>query len=175
MKGALFNHESPRRGEAFVTRKITRGLARIVAGKQQVLSLGNLDARRDWGHAQDYVEAMWLMLQQPQADDYVIATGATRSVREFLDTAFAYVGLDWQKYVVVAPELYRPTEVDLLLGDATKAYQQLGWKPKISFTALVQSMVQEDLRREGITDMWPALNQAESTPAALGVLASAAA
>jgi GDPmannose 4,6-dehydratase len=173
--GILFNHESPRRGEEFVTRKITRALARIVAGKQQVLSLGNLDARRDWGHAQDYVEAMWLMLQQPQADDYVIATGATRSVREFLDTAFAYVGLDWTKYVVGAPELYRPTEVDLLLGDATKAYQQLGWKPKISFTALVQSMVQEDLRREGITDMWPALNQAESTPAALGVLASAAA
>ena len=113
--------------------------------------------------------------QQPQADDYVIATGATRSVREFLDTAFAYVGLDWTKYVVVAPELHRPTEVDLLLGDATKAYQQLGWKPKISFTALVQSMVQEDLRREGITDMWPALNQADSTPAAPGVLASAAA
>jgi GDPmannose 4,6-dehydratase len=173
--GILFNHESPRRGEEFVTRKITRALARIVAGKQQVLFLGNLDARRDWGHAQDYVEAMWLMLQQPQADDYVIATGVTRSVREFLDTAFAYVGLDWAKYVVVAPELYRPTEVDLLLGDATKAYQQLGWKPKISFTALVQSMVQEDLRHEGITDMLPVLSHAEGTPEALSVLAGAAA
>jgi GDPmannose 4,6-dehydratase len=173
--GILFNHESPRRGEEFVTRKITRALARIVAGKQQVLSLGSLEARRDWGHAKDYVEAMWLMLQQPQADDYVIATGETRPVREFLDTAFAYVGLDWEKYVVVEPKLYRPTEVDVLLGDATKAYQQLGWQPKTPFKELVQSMVQEDLRRAGITDMLPALSQSDGTPEALGVLASTAA
>jgi GDPmannose 4,6-dehydratase len=173
--GILFNHESPRRGEEFVTRKITRALARIVAGKQQVLSLGNLDARRDWGHAQDYVEAMWLMLQQSQADDYVIATGETRSVREFLDTAFAYVGLDWEKYVVVEPKLYRPTEVDALLGDATKAYQRLGWKPKTPFKELVKSMVREDLQREGITDMLPAPSQEDGMPGALGVLTSIAA
>jgi GDPmannose 4,6-dehydratase len=173
--GILFNHESPRRGEAFVTRKITQALARIVAGKQQVLCLGNLEARRDWGHAQDYVAAMWLMLQQPQADDYVIATGETRSVREFLDTAFAYVGLDWEKYVVVEPRLYRPTEVDVLCGDATKAHQKLGWQPTIPFTTLVQSMVQEDLRREGITDRLPVPGQSDGTPGAPGVLVSAAA
>ena len=161
--GILFNHESPRRGEEFVTRKITRALARIVAGKQRVLYLGNLEARRDWGHAKDYVEAMWLMLQKPQADDYVIAPGETRPVREFLDTAFTYVGLDWEKYVVVEPKLYRPTEIDVLLGDATKAYQQLGWQPKTPFKELVQSMVQEDLRREGITDMLPALSQSDGT------------
>jgi GDPmannose 4,6-dehydratase len=173
--GILFNHESPRRGEEFVTRKITRALARIVAGKQQVLRLGNLEAQRDWGHAKDYVEAMWLMLQQPQADDYVIATGETHSVRDFLETAFTYVGLDWTQYVVVEPALYRPTEVDCLLGDATKARQQLGRKPTTPFKKLVQSMVQEDLRREGIMDMLPAPCQPAWTPGALCGLASAAA
>jgi GDPmannose 4,6-dehydratase len=151
--GLLFNHESPRRGEEFVTRKITRALARIVAGKQQVLRLGNLDARRDWGHAQDYVVAMWLMLQQPQPDDYVIATGVTHSVQEFLEVAFGYVGLDWHRYIEIDPALYRPSEVDLLQGDATKAHQRLGWQPTISFHALVRNMVQADLRREGITDV----------------------
>jgi GDPmannose 4,6-dehydratase len=173
--GILFNHESPRRGEEFVTRKITRALARIVAGKQQVLRLGNLEAQRDWGHAKDYVEAMWLMLQQPRADDYVIATGETRSVRDFLETAFTYVGLDWTQYVVVEPTLYRPTEVDCLLGDATKARQQLGWKPTTPFKKLVQSMVQEDLRREGIMDMLPVPCQPDWTPGALCALASTAA
>jgi GDPmannose 4,6-dehydratase len=165
--GILFNHESPRRGEAFVTRKITRALARIVAGKQHVLCLGNLEARRDWGHAQDYVEAMWLMLQQPQADDYVIATGETRSVRDFLDVAFTSVGLAWEKYVVVDPTLYRPTEVDCLLGDATKARQTLGWTPKTPFTALVHSMVQEDLRREGITERVPEHRVPDRAPCVL--------
>jgi GDPmannose 4,6-dehydratase len=150
--GILFNHESPRRGEAFVTRKITRALARIVAGKQQVLRLGNLEAQRDWGYAKDYVEAMWLMLQQPHADDYVIATGATRSVRDFLEIAFAAVGLDWRAYVEIDPTLYRPTDVDVLLGDATKAHQQLGWQPSMRFEDLVCLMVQEDLRLEGITE-----------------------
>ncbi len=159
--GILFNHESPRRGEAFVTRKITRALARIVAGKQQVLRLGNLEAQRDWGYAKDYVEAMWLMLQQPYADDYVIATGETRSVRDFLEIAFTAVGLDWTAYVEVDPTLYRPTEVDLLLGDASKARRQLGWKPSILFEDLVYLMVQEDLRLEGITDRLTSL----STPA----------
>jgi GDPmannose 4,6-dehydratase len=168
--GILFNHESPRRGEAFVTRKITRALARIVAGKQHVLRLGNLEARRDWGHARDYVEAMWLMLQQPQADDYVIATGETRSVRDFLDTAFTAVGLAWDQYVVVDPSLYRPTEVDYLLGDATKARQTLGWTPKTTFTDLVHSMVQEDLRREGIVERLPEPGTPDRAPC---VLASA--
>jgi GDPmannose 4,6-dehydratase len=173
--GILFNHESPRRGEEFVTRKITQALARIVAGKQQVLRLGNLEAQRDWGYARDYVEAMWLMLQQPQADDYVIATGETRSVRDFLEAAFTSVGLDWTRYVVVEPALYRPTEVDCLLGDATKARQQLGWKPTTSFQELVQSMVQADLWREGITDRLPAPCQPAWTPETLWGLTSTAA
>jgi GDPmannose 4,6-dehydratase len=155
--GILFNHESPRRGEAFVTRKITRALARIVAGRQRVLRLENLAARRDWGYAKDYVEAMWLMLQQPSPDDYVVATGETRSVQEFLDTAFTYVGLDWRNYVEVDPTLYRPSEVDLLLGDATKARQHLGWQPRITFQELVEIMVREDLRLEGLTDCRPML------------------
>lgn len=148
--GILFNHESPRRGETFVTHKITKGLARIVAGKQKKLYLGNLDSKRDWGYAKDYVEAMWLMLQQPKGDDYVIATGETHSVREFLDEAFGAVSLDWQKYVEIDPRYFRPTEVDVLLGDCSKAKKQLGWEPKTKFKDLVKIMVREDLRKEGL-------------------------
>lgn len=148
--GILFNHESPRRGETFVTRKITRALARIVAKKQDKLFLGNLDAKRDWGYAKDYVEAMWLMLQQTEADDYVIATGETHSVSDFLDEAFSYVNVDWKKHVELDPRYLRPTEVDLLIGDASKAQQKLGWKPKTSFRELVRLMVREDLRLEGL-------------------------
>ena len=144
--GILFNHESPRRGEAFVTRKITRAVARIKQGLQQELRLGNIDAQRDWGFAGDYVEAMWLMLQQDQPDDYVIATGQTHSVREFLDIAFKHVGLNYQDYVVIDPQFLRPAEVDLLRGDATKARTQLGWQPKVTFEELVQMMVDHDLR-----------------------------
>ena len=148
--GILFNHESPRRGETFVTRKITRALSRIIAKKDEKLFLGNLDAKRDWGYAKDYVEAMWLMLQQKEADDYVIATGETHSVREFLDIAFNFVGMDWKKFVELDKRYLRPTEVDLLIGDPTKAKQQLGWKPKVSFKELVELMVIEDLKREGL-------------------------
>ena len=148
--GILFNHESPRRGETFVTRKITRALARILAGKQKQLFLGNLDARRDWGFARDYVEAMWLMLQAPVADDYVVATGETHSVREFLDEAFGACGVDWKEHVKVDPTYYRPTEVDLLIGDASKARDALGWKPKVGFHELVRLMVEADLRDEGL-------------------------
>ncbi|OGI03491.1 MAG: GDP-mannose 4,6-dehydratase [Candidatus Melainabacteria bacterium GWF2_37_15] len=148
--GILFNHESPRRGETFVTRKITKALAKIVAGKQDKLYLGNLDAKRDWGYAKDYVEAMWLMLQQNEPDDYVIATGETHSIREFLDEAFSYVGLDWQKYVEIDPRYFRPAEVDLLIGDATKAKQKLGWQPKVTFKELVKIMVDADMQEEGV-------------------------
>ena len=148
--GILFNHESPRRGETFVTRKITRALARILAGKQDELYLGNLDAKRDWGYAKDYVEAMWLMLQQPEGDDYVVATGETHSIREFLDLAFGSVNRDWNEFVKIDPKYYRPTEVDLLIGDPTKVNQKLGWKPKTTFRQLVQLMVREDLRAEGL-------------------------
>jgi GDPmannose 4,6-dehydratase len=147
--GILFNHESPRRGETFVTRKITRAVAAIKAGRQDALYLGNLDARRDWGYAPDYVYAMWLMLQQPTPDDYVIATGETHSVREFLDAAFAAVGLDWHEYVKIDPRYYRPTEVDLLLGDASKARRQLGWAPTVTFKELVELMVKADLQLLG--------------------------
>ena len=147
--GVLFNHESPRRGPTFVTRKITRGLARILAGKDDKLYLGNLDAKRDWGHARDYVEAMWLMLQQDEPDDYVVATGETRSVREFLEHAFALVGRDWQEFVEIDPRYFRPSEVDLLLGDPTKARNKLGWKPKYSFEDLVKVMVVSDMEQEG--------------------------
>lgn len=143
--GILFNHESPRRGETFVTRKITMALARIKAGVQKNLYLGNLDAKRDWGFAGDYVQAMWLMLQQKNAQDYVISTGETHSVREFLDEAFSYVGLDWKKYVKIDKRYLRPTEVDLLLGDSTKARKQLGWKPKVNFKQLVKMMVDADM------------------------------
>jgi len=144
--GILFNHESPRRGETFVTRKITRGVARIRAGIQDKLYLGNLDAKRDWGFAPDYVEAMWMMLQQGDADDYVIATGETHSVREFAELAFSHAGLDWAKYVDVDPRYFRPTEVDILLGDASKAGRILGWRQKTSFEDLVKLMVEADLR-----------------------------
>jgi GDPmannose 4,6-dehydratase len=144
--GILFNHESPRRGENFVTRKITMGLAAIKQGTARELRLGNLDAKRDWGFAGDYVEAMWLMLQQPQPDDYVVATGETRSVREFLEEAFSYVGLDWRQHVVVDPKYFRPAEVDILLGDPTKVQRALGWKPRVNFKALVRLMVDADLK-----------------------------
>jgi len=143
--GILFNHESPRRGETFVTRKITRAVAHIQAGLQDKLYLGNLDAKRDWGYAKEYVEAMWLMLQQEQPDDYVIATGEAHSVREFLEVAFAHVGLDWRKHVEIDPRYYRPAEVDLLLGDASKARRQLGWVPRTKFVELVKLMVDADI------------------------------
>jgi GDPmannose 4,6-dehydratase len=145
VNGILFNHESPRRGESFVTRKITRAATRIKLGMQSSLALGNLDAKRDWGFAKDYVEAMWLMLQTETADDYVIATGETHSVREFLSETFNYLELDWQKYVKLDQRHLRPTEVDLLLGDPTRAQTELGWKPKTSFKQLVQLMVDADL------------------------------
>ncbi len=148
--GILFNHESPRRGETFVTRKITRGVARIVAGLQSKLYLGNLDAKRDWGFAGDYVEAMWLMLQQDAPDDYVVATGETYSVRDFLVEAFSLVGRDWQDFVEFDPRYMRPAEVDMLLGDATKARTKLNWAPKVSFKNLVRMMVESDLRAEGL-------------------------
>jgi len=142
--GILFNHESPRRGETFVTHKITKAAARISVGLQKELALGNLDAKRDWGHAQDYVEAMWLMLQQPKADDYVIATGKTHTIRELLDVAFGALDLDWKKYVTVDPKYFRATEVDILQGDATKARTVLGWKPRWSFKCLIEDMVAAD-------------------------------
>jgi len=142
--GILFNHESPRRGETFVTRKITKAVAAIKRGKQKELLLGNLDAKRDWGHARDYVEAMWLMTQNP-ADDFVVATGEMHSVQEFLEAAFSYVGLTWQDYVRTDPRYFRPAEVDALQGDATKARQLLGWQPKTSFQDLVKDMVEADL------------------------------
>lgn len=148
--GILFNHESPRRGEAFVTRKITRGIARILAGKQKELFLGNLDAKRDWGYAKDYVEAMWLMLQAPQGDDYVVATGETHSIKEFLDLSFGMVGRDWQEFVKIDPNNFRRTEVDLLIGDASKAKEKLGWTPRHSFRELVTMMVRSDLEQEGL-------------------------
>ena len=144
--GILFNHESPRRGETFVTRKITRALAHIKAGLQDKLYLGNLDSKRDWGYAKEYVEAMWLMLQQPEGDDYVVATNETHSIREFLDLAFDHVGLDWKKYVEIDPRYYRPAEVDLLIGDASKAKQKLGWEPKTKFADLVKLMVDADMQ-----------------------------
>jgi GDPmannose 4,6-dehydratase len=143
--GILFNHESPRRGETFVTRKITIAVARIKAGLQDKLMLGNLDARRDWGYAAEYVEAMWRMLQQEEPGDYVIATGETRSVREFVEIAFDRAGLDYRKHVEIDPRFFRPTEVDLLIGDPRKANEVLGWKPKVTFQRLVEMMVDADL------------------------------
>jgi GDPmannose 4,6-dehydratase len=151
--GILFNHESERRGETFVSRKITRAATRIKLGLQQKLYLGNLDARRDWGYAKDYVEAMWLMLQADEADDYVIATGENYSVRDFLSAAFSYLDLDWEEFVETDPRYYRPAEVDLLLGDSSKARRVLGWEPKVSFKELVRLMVDHDLklaRRENL-------------------------
>lgn len=149
--GILFNHESPRRGETFVTRKITRAAARIKAGRQEKLVLGNLDARRDWGYAKEYVEAMWLMLQQDAPDDYVIATGETHSVREFLDEAFACVNLDWHDYVELDEKYLRPAEVDHLIGDASKAKRAFGWEPKVTFKELVRLMVEADVAQVGKT------------------------
>ncbi len=143
--GILFNHESERRGPTFVTRKITRAVARIKAGLQEKVYLGNLDAKRDWGYAPDYVEAMWMMLQGKEPDDYVIATGETHSVREFLEEAFAIVGLDPWKYVEIDPKYFRPAEVDLLIGDASKAKEKLGWEPKVKFKELVKIMVEADI------------------------------
>jgi len=145
--GILFNHESPRRGLEFVTRKITDGAARIKLGMAEELRLGNLDAQRDWGYAGDYVQAMWHMLQQDVADDYVICMGETHTVREFCELAFGRVGLNWEDYVVVDPKFYRPAEVDLLIGDATKAEKVLGWKPQTSFEELVEMMVDADMDR----------------------------
>jgi GDPmannose 4,6-dehydratase len=143
--GILFNHESPRRGETFVTRKITRAVARIKAGLDRKLYLGNLDAKRDWGYAREYVEAMWLMLQQDEPDDYVVATGETHSVREFLEEAFSHVQLDWREHVEIDAKYYRPAEVDLLVGDAGKAKRKLGWEPKTTFKELTRLMVDADI------------------------------
>lgn len=148
--GILFNHESPRRGETFVTRKITRAIARIVAGQQKKLYLGNLDSKRDWGYAKDYVRAMWLMLQQDEPDDYVVATGETHAIHEFLDLSFNYVNLKWQDYVEFDERYLRPAEVDLLIGDPAKAKQKLGWEPSVTFEQLVQLMVEADLKALGL-------------------------
>lgn len=150
--GILFNHESPRRGETFVTRKITRAIARIVAGQQKKLYLGNLDSKRDWGYAKDYVKAMWLMLQQDEPDDYVVATGETHSVKEFLELAFSHVNLKWEDYVEFDERYLRPAEVDLLIGDPTKAKEKLGWQPSLTFPELVNLMVDADLEALGISN-----------------------
>ena len=147
--GILFNHESPRRGYEFVTRKISLGVAKIAAGRSTELRLGNLEAKRDWGHSRDYVDGMWRMLQQDTADDYVIATGETNSVERFVELAFGHVGLDWRKYVVVDPLYFRPAEVDLLIGDATKAKSVLGWESRTTFNDLVQEMVEQDCQGQG--------------------------
>jgi GDPmannose 4,6-dehydratase len=160
--GILFNHESPRRGETFVTRKITRAATRIKEGLQKELYLGNIDAKRDWGFAGDYVEAMWLMLQQESAEDYVIATGETHSVREFLAEVFGHLGLDWEKYVKIDPRYFRPAEVDLLLGDAAKAKKKLGWQPRITFKDLAKMMTLADwelAKRERILKEHPELKK----------------
>jgi GDPmannose 4,6-dehydratase len=149
--GILFNHESPRRGETFVTRKVTRAVGRISQGLQEKLYLGNLEARRDWGFTGDYVEAMWLMLQHPTPTDYVVATGEAHSVREFVELAFAVAGLDWRRYVEIDRRYFRPTDVDVLRGDATKAREVLGWEPRVDFSELVKMMVEHDIdlaRRE---------------------------
>jgi len=157
VSGILFNHESPRRGVEFVTRKVTDGVARIKLGLADHLALGNLDAMRDWGFAGDYVRAMWLMLQQPKADDYVIATGISHSVKDLVEVAFGHAGLEWQKYVRTDPALLRPAEVDHLIGDASKARRAFGWQPNVTFESLIQMMVDEDLRR---------LSQPHPSPAA---------
>ncbi len=160
--GILFNHESPRRGETFVTRKVTRAASRIKLGLQQKLYLGNLDAKRDWGYAKDFVEAMWLMLQQERGDDYVVATGEAHSVRELCEEAFAHAGLDYRKYVEIDPRYFRPTEVDYLLGDPSKAVKALGWKPRTSFKELVRIMMESDLalaEREQRAGAGPAISR----------------
>lgn len=150
VSGILFNHESPRRGLEFVTRKVTDGVAKIKAGLTQELRLGNLDAQRDWGFAGDYVRAMWLMLQQEEADDYVIATGESHSVKELVEIAFGHAGLNWEQHVVIDPAFLRPAEVDHLIGDASKAKAQLGWSPSVDFKGLVTMMVDADLKRYGV-------------------------
>jgi GDPmannose 4,6-dehydratase len=150
VSGILFNHESPRRGLEFVTRKVTDGVAKIKAGLTQELRLGNLDAQRDWGFAGDYVRAMWMMLQQDEADDYVIATGESHSVKELVEIAFAHAGLNWEQHVVMDPAFLRPAEVDHLIGDASKAKAQLGWTPSVDFKGLVTMMVDADLERYGV-------------------------
>jgi GDPmannose 4,6-dehydratase len=163
--GILFNHESPRRGETFVTRKITRAATRIKMGLQDKLYLGNLHAKRDWGYAPDYIEAMWLMLQHDQPDDYVIATGETHSVKEFVNEAFGLLGLDWRKHVEMDPRYIRPTEVDMLLGDYSKAEQELQWKPKVGFKELVRIMVEADLelaKREAHMNSYPGKGKVEA-------------
>ena len=162
--GILFNHESPRRGENFVTRKVTRGVAQILAGKADKLRMGNLDAKRDWGHARDYVNAMWLMLQQDEPDDYVVATGITRSVKDFVEAAFGLVGLDWKKYVQVDDAYMRPADVAELRGDATKAAEKLGWTPTVTFDELVREMLENDMKLEGVD---PA-NHLRKPPARVG-------
>ena len=162
--GILFNHESPRRGENFVTRKVTRGVAQILAGKTEKLRMGNLDAKRDWGHARDYVNAMWLMLQQEEPDDYVIATGVTRSVKDFVEAAFGLAGLDWKKYVQVDDAYMRPADVAELRGDATKAAEKLGWTPTVTFDELVREMLENDMKLEGVD---PA-NHLHKPPARVG-------
>jgi GDPmannose 4,6-dehydratase len=148
--GILFNHESPRRGGTFVTRKVTRGIAAILKGEQEHIYLGNLDARRDWGYAPEYVEAMWRMLQQPEPDDYVIATGEMHTVRELCEVAFRLAGLDWERYVRIDAKYLRPTEVDELCGDAMKAAANLGWEPQMRFAELVRIMLESDLRSAGL-------------------------
>jgi len=160
--GILFNHESQRRGETFVTRKVTRAASRIKVGLQQKLYVGNLEARRDWGYAKDFVEAMWLMLQQPRGDDYVVATGEAHSVRELCELAFGHAGLDYRKFVEVDPRYYRPTEVDSLLGDASKARRQLGWSPRTTFAELIRLMMESDLElaeRERLAGVGPAVSR----------------
>ncbi|MCX6773700.1 MAG: GDP-mannose 4,6-dehydratase [Candidatus Micrarchaeota archaeon] len=149
--GILFNHESPRRGETFVTRKITRGIARILAGKDKFIYLGNMDAKRDWGFAEDYTNAMYLILQSKEPDDFVIATGETHSVREFVEEAFSLVGLNWGEHIKIDPQYLRPSEVDVLVGDYSKAKRILGWEPKVKFKELVKMMVESDIREEGVS------------------------
>lgn len=152
VNGILFNHESPRRGETFVTKKVTRGIARILAGLDKKLYLGNLDAKRDWGYAPEYCEAMYLMLQQSTPDDYVIGTGESHTVREFVEAAFAHVGLNWKDYVEIDKRYYRPAEVDSLLADAKKAREKLGWQPKTKFEDIVKIMLKHDLKKHGLNE-----------------------
>ncbi len=168
--GILFNHESPRRGETFVTRKITRAVARIVAGHQKALYLGNLDSKRDWGYAKDYVRAMWMMLQQDEPGDYVVATGETHTIKEFLDIAFNYVNLDWHDYVKFDPRYLRPAEVDILIGDPTHTKEKLGWEPSIDFPGLVKLMVDADLEAIGLDPVTKQSDTATVRQAIAGVM-----
>jgi GDPmannose 4,6-dehydratase len=162
VNGILFNHESPRRGETFVTRKITRAVARIKAGLQDKLYLGNLDSRRDWGYAPEYVAAMWIMVQQERPDDFVLGTGESHTPREFVQEAFGYAGLDWERYVEIDPRYFRPTEVDFLQADASKAFRQLGWAPRVTFRELVRIMVDADMQSAGLTPVGEGLRILEA-------------